>query len=138
MIFQTSRQTNSVTANGVSPLHKALLNQNVGVVEYLLHQKQVEVNKQDSNGLTPLMHAVLLGNFPAFRMLVKKNDVDFEASDLQGMNVFHYAAQTAEACYLHELLTNRPESKSAHAIDKNGKQPFQISVSHSILLITKA
>jgi ankyrin repeat protein len=58
--------------SGLSVLHIAVKCKRIGVVEYLLGTKDIDLNLQDKNGNTPLHVALIVpGNFQIAKALIE-------------------------------------------------------------------
>ncbi|MCK9337550.1 MAG: ankyrin repeat domain-containing protein [Arcobacteraceae bacterium] len=80
---------NAKDSDGKTVLHKAVIADDMEVVEKLLQKKQ-NVNERDKQGRTPLHHTQWRGNYKIAHALIR-NGADMNIPDAAGYTVLNYA-----------------------------------------------
>ena len=109
---------------GQSPLHLAIANHNLEIVELLLEHHSSIVNFEDRNGETPLYFAVSQGNVEIVEELLKQN-ADTNCKNMNGDSLLKFAISKGNIEIAKELLKHGAD---VDIRDSDNKTPLQISL----------
>lgn len=104
------------------PLHTAIDNDCIEVVEYLLSREDVDVNLWDRSGDTPLHVAGQIDNFEAAKLLLAHPAVDAHKGHAQGGHDWTECMNYLFDCW--ELTLKPREASGQHAQPRNSKESF--------------
>jgi ankyrin repeat protein len=93
---------------GDTPLHTAVLYENVEMVQLLLSFPEIEINAKNNNNQTPLHAAAITGNFEIFQLLLSHPKIEINVKNNDDEIPLHIAALLAN-CEMVKLLVNFPE-----------------------------
>ena len=74
-----------------SDIFKAIAQDRLANVKYLIENKKVDVNTRDKHGFTPLIKACQTGNMNICKYLLNVEGIDVNAVNELGSNAFHFA-----------------------------------------------
>ncbi len=99
----TKDEINKTNADGLTPLHTAVMYKRDRAVTALLKRSDIEISAQDAAGLTPLHHAVKHDNEAAVEKLLSK-EAPVLLSDKSGSSVFLVNKSNPRAVRIREKL----------------------------------
>lgn len=125
MLENKSLEPNLQDENGDTPLHLAVKNNHITIIEKLLENNSLDLNLQNKDGETPLHIAAQNGYTEITEKLLKNNSVDSNLQDIIGENPLHAAAEHGWIKIVEKLL----ESSSAdpNLQNKIGETPLQLA-----------
>ncbi|CAI0392778.1 unnamed protein product [Linum tenue] len=112
---------NSVDAEGVSALHKAIIGKKQAITSYLLRESANPFIR-DADGGTLMHYAVQTASIPAIKLLLLYN-VDINLQDNDGWSPLHLAVQ-AQRTDIVKLLLIKGADKTL--TDKDGLTPLEL------------
>ena len=108
---------------GVSPIHLAVANGHLNIVEKLLDLK-VDINVKNKAGGSPLELSIMSGNIAIFNLLMKSN-VDIEQKNSNGISALYTAIGFGRLSMAQDLIS---AGSNVNTIDNNGDTPLITSV----------
>ena len=99
---------NAVNEKGSTPLHIAVLVQDLPSVKLLLSHAQINTCLQDSFGDTPLHEAVVKGSNDILDALCEDQQPPFMVANQRGFNVFQYAALKGNLYAVQQMSQRSP------------------------------
>jgi ankyrin repeat protein len=157
MLLDLKANVNSVSANGVTVLHRAISNENAGMVATLL-RRGATVNHPLPDGATPLHTAVFLQNAEIVDILLQfQANVDHPMADgtaplhsavrMPSLNIakrlldrgcsqggaLHIAAETGGYEHTKLLLRHKAE---VNAVDRYGAAPIKYAIENEHVAVT--
>ena len=131
ILNQGSSSTEVLDNDGNSPLHLAVQSNNAGMVELLLRKGALtEAIDKDNN--TPLLLAFKSGyNRIAELIIHQLKGSAIDTLDNDGNSPLHLAAHKNYGSLVTLLLS---KGASPSTVNKNGKRPFNLAVSHDAYL----
>ena len=102
MLLEQGANVAATDPTGNTPVHLAVLNDNVGMLE-ALEKKNANLNASNINGRTPLFQAVRLEKMEALEWLLSR-DVPVNPSDSQQHSPLHVAVTEGRKAVAHILL----------------------------------
>jgi ankyrin repeat protein len=115
--------------NGFTALMKAILNDKIDIVRFLVEECKAEVDIQNNNGQTPLMYAISKQNIEIVKLLVNKG-ADIYKNDINGNTPLKYAEETGNQ-ELVEFL-NKPYKCSFRGCDYKTKHTSNLKTHRRI------
>ena len=109
-----------------SPLHNAVLSDDVVLLKELISSKLYDVNVSDDNGRTPLIYSIFIGSFVCFDILLN-NGADLYSLDVQNMNPLHWACQIGLSKIVKALIANNCD---LYQKDAQGRIPLHYTTLH--------
>ncbi|KAK6454385.1 ankyrin repeat-containing domain protein [Scheffersomyces xylosifermentans] len=101
---------NSKDPNGYTPIHAAASYGHIGLLKYLINEKNGDINIQDSEGDTPLHH---VEDLKAAKFLVEELHADYKIKNNDGLTAAQYIEEDDEypevVDYLKSLAHDKPE-----------------------------
>ncbi|MCL2284181.1 MAG: ankyrin repeat domain-containing protein [Fibromonadales bacterium] len=105
-----------------TPLHKALGENNIEIIKFLIFEAKADVNAKDKYGSTPLHIVVRHGNsIEAIEILVSEMKVDVNAKDNDGSTPLHAAGFSGNIEFAKFLVS---KGADIHAKNKYGLTPL--------------
>lgn len=127
--------------NGYTPLHLAVVNDNVEVLKVLLGMEEytsAKINAKDIRGQTALHLAVIMGNLEAVQaLLLKCSQRSLNAKNQNGDTLFHLAAVSGDMEVLKALLASSIQ-RSLNAKNKNGQTALHLTIIMGNLVAVQA
>jgi ankyrin repeat protein len=124
-------QINDENEAGLTPLHLACEQANIGAVKLLVKNEGINMEKEDRKGRTPLHCAAGVGNIAICSILLDKG-ASSSAQDFQGMHPIHYAAAAGHNGVL-QILQDRSSSLINQAADYEGNTPLHLASKNGML-----
>uniref|UniRef100_A0A0K0DTX2 ANK_REP_REGION domain-containing protein n=1 Tax=Strongyloides stercoralis TaxID=6248 RepID=A0A0K0DTX2_STRER len=122
----SNKKSVSVTSRngyGMSPLHIAVLANNINGVKIFLHECKISTEIYDDDARTPLHYAAQNGRVEIVELLLEAG-ARYNAVDAYGATPAHYAAEISWPILQALLIKNN----HSDMIDKEGRTPFMWSV----------
>ena len=108
---------NKTDSSGQIPLHLAILEDQLDIVEILLNTKTIDPNIQDNDGLVPLRLAISEGQIEITKALLKKEKIDLNAEYDCRRTLLYLAAKEKQTEITRSLLKAYSEKyKNYHKI----------------------
>lgn len=124
---------NLQNSQGDTPLHWAVSERRVDVVEYLLRRPGIDVNVKNKRGETPLWVAVNYSSGSGadiVERLLSISGIDIDASDAAGQTPFSRAVERASRSVVDALLAC---GANADAVDDKGRTTLSYAASRGAL-----
>lgn len=113
---------NAIGAGGRTPLHRAVLSDNVEIIKYLFDQG-ADVSLKDAVGRTPL-HWAAIQNLPRCGELLVSNGADVNAATTKGATPLHFAAEQGHVDFVTWILSQETVDKELK--DNSGRTAYEI------------
>ncbi|KAJ8978043.1 hypothetical protein NQ317_013571 [Molorchus minor] len=126
-MIELGKSVNLNDNNGNTPLHVAVIKNNLEILTYLLSQDDVVVNIRNFRGETPLYQAVRSGSFDATRKLIDAGAC-VNLPDYEDVTPLHIAISHPELA--HILIKYGAQ---IDALDYNGDTPLHDAISEECL-----
>jgi ankyrin repeat protein/adenylate kinase family enzyme len=118
----TTIDINTPDKQGNTPLHLAVLQGNLALVDFLLEAKAA-IDIRNIAGLTPLHIAAQKGSIPLMQLLIAQH-TDNNTQDDYGYAPLHLAAQNGHPQAIQLLLNNKANVNAKH---KSGRSPLHLA-----------
>ena len=106
---------NSKDKNGNAPIHIAVINGDIDIVEHLSY-KGADLNIGDKNGSTPLHLAIIYGEKEIAELLITKIDTDINKKNKTDSTALHFAAYEGYKTIVDQLLINEANINTKNEI----------------------
>lgn len=111
---------------GNSPVHAAIMEKNLDMLEEIVNQKPELVKVRDGKGGTPLHFAAMIGYLPGVQFLLRNcNDTSALQKNLQGSLPIHLASQSGHIKVIQDLLQKWPDPKEL--INREGQNILHVA-----------
>jgi ankyrin repeat protein len=110
---------------GMTPLHFASASGYVGLMRFLIEDKNVDVNEKNASGMTPLHAATQSGNITGIRLLLD-NGANINAQDGKGNSVLHIAIPKETNRAVLRLFISRGANLNLR--DDHGDSPLHVAL----------
>ncbi|CAN6168266.1 unnamed protein product [Urochloa humidicola] len=122
-----------VDSSGRTPLHIAILFEDLDVIDLLLDAPRSDklARTSDYSGLFPIHTAARVGSTKIIDKLVEKCPDDYyEMVDDQGKNFLHCAVEHNEEAVVRHICQNYTSAVLLNAMDYDGNTPFHLAVKY--------
>jgi rabankyrin-5 len=123
-------QVNAKDAEGKTPLHLAVSNQNARITSLLLCHPQLDLSVRDKQGLTPFAAALTCRNNKAAQAILDRMPSAAEQYDNKGLNFLHVAVKRNDLESVLFLLSINVDPNSK-VRDSSLSTPLHLSCSVS-------
>uniref|UniRef100_A0A0K0DTX1 ANK_REP_REGION domain-containing protein n=1 Tax=Strongyloides stercoralis TaxID=6248 RepID=A0A0K0DTX1_STRER len=120
-----SISTTSRNCDGMSPLHIAVLANNIDGVKILLQECSVPTEIYDDDARTPLHYAAQNGRVEIVELLLEAG-ARYNATDDYGATPVHYAAETSWR--IIEMISEKVGCRDFSLVDKQLRTPFMWAI----------
>ncbi|CAN0918904.1 Ankyrin repeat domain-containing protein, chloroplastic [Linum grandiflorum] len=121
LLLKNNLDINSVDAEGVSALHKAIIGKKQAITSYLLRESANPFIR-DADGATLMHYAVRTASIPAIKLLLLYN-VDINLQDNDGWSPLHLAVQALRTDIVKLLLIKGADKTLTN---KDGLTPLEL------------
>ncbi|CAH1104618.1 unnamed protein product [Psylliodes chrysocephalus] len=126
-LVSTGHSLNISYKNGNTPLHIAIIKNNIQIFRYLLAQDDIRINTRNSQGQTPLFLAVRYGHFESVKHLLEKG-ANVNLPYNREVTPLHESVQYPDIA--HILIKNGAD---IDAVDYNNDTPLHNAVVDSCI-----
>ncbi|CAN6183620.1 unnamed protein product [Urochloa humidicola] len=121
-----------VDSSGRTPLHLAIMFDNLDVIDLLLDAPTSDklARTSDYRGLFPIHTAAMVGSTRIIDKLVKKCPDYYEMVDDQGRNLLHCAVKHNKETVVRHICQNYTSAVLLNAMDYDGNTPFHLAVKY--------
>ena len=127
--------SHELTAQEVTPLHRAVVANDLAAVKQLIDQG-AQIEARDQIGTTPLMIAAQLSSTPEIVQLLLDNKAQIEARNKDGLTPLMFAASNSSTPEIVQLLIDK--GANALAKCKTGKKAIDYAKENEKLVGTQA
>ena len=111
---------------GMTPLMRAIEDENKDMIHFLLNNLQVNVNIKDNDGMTPLLFAIKNGLKDIVHLILNNHKVRVHTLDNNGMTPLLYAIKNGNTEIVRFILDTH--GVDVNRKDKNGMTPLMYAI----------
>jgi len=124
-LVERGSNVNATDKSGSTPLHLAIMENNVEAVKFLVSVEGVDINvRAEKFEFTPLRKAVFLGNVDIVKTLISHKDIDVNKPDYCGCTPLHTAIMRKHFDVCNILLSVEGIKINTESVNRNHRGDF--------------